>query len=335
MRFILRRLWFYVVAAFVAITINFIIPRLMPGNPLEAYLGKNQGSAVLTHSALCAIAEQLNTTYQHCGHKQPGIFVQYWDYLVNLAHLNLGVSATYDTTVAHEIALTLPWTAALVGFSTILAFALGTLIGIVAAWRRGGATDGSLPALSFFQGIPYFFLALLLQEIFTVHWHFLPSTGGDSTSVVVGMNWPFIASALEHSILPAATLVLASMAGWSVGMRNVMLTTISEEYVLAAQAKGLSTRRVVWTYAARNAILPNIAGFANALGLAVSGVLIMELVFSYPGIGNTLYQAVTGEDYPLLQGIFLVISLSVLAANFIADGVYVILDPRTRRRAAD
>jgi len=131
--------------------------------------------------------------------------------------------------------------------------------------------------------------------------------------------------------MPAITLIVTSMAGWMLQMRNVMITTIGEDYVLAAQAKGLSSRRVVWTYAARNAILPNIAGFAISLGFVVAGALVMEFVFSYPGVGYTLYNAVTSDDYPLMQGIFLVISMTVLVANLLADVVYLIADPRTRR----
>jgi peptide/nickel transport system permease protein len=152
--------------------------------------------------------------------------------------------------------------------------------------------------------------------------------------LVPGWHWRFIQSAVYHSILPALTLIVTSMAGWMLQMRNVMITTIGEDYVLAAQAKGLANRRVVWTYAARNAILPNIAGFAISLGFVVAGALVMEFVFSYPGVGYTLYNAVTSDDYPLMQGIFLLIAMAVLIANLLADAIYVIADPRTRTRAA-
>lgn len=336
MKFILQRLWFYIVAAYIAITINFIIPHLMPGNPIQTQIANlSRGGSNVSPQTICAVAKYTNTYSPHCGLHQVGTLSAYWNYLVDLTHGNLGFSFSEEATVAHEIAITLPWTLSLVGISTILAFIIGTLIGIVAAWRRGGFIDGSLPALSFFQGIPYFIMALILQYYLTVVWNLFPISEGESSSVTTGWNWPFIASALDHSVLPAVTLVLASMSGWAVGMRNVMITTVSEEYVLAARAKGLSNWRIITTYAARNAILPNVAGFANALGLAVSGVLIMEVVFSYPGVGNMMYSAVTNHDYPLLQGLFLCISLAVLGANFIADFIYLILDPRTRRRGAE
>jgi peptide/nickel transport system permease protein len=232
------------------------------------------------------------------------------------------------------IAQTLPWTVILVGTATIISFALGTLLGILAAWRRGGSLDRALPAFTFLQATPYFFLALVAIQLFAVTWGLFPFGQGYSLGLAPGWDWSFISSAIYHSILPALTIVVTSMAGWMLQMRNVMITTIGEDYVLVAQAKGLSPRRVMFTYAARNAILPNLAGFALSIGFVVAGALVMEIVFSYPGIGLTLYNAVTSDDFPLLQGIFLVISMSVLLACLLADIVYFFADPRTRTRTA-
>ena len=161
-----------------------------------------------------------------------------------------------------------------------------------------------------------------------------PAQQGYSNGLIPGWNWAFIGSAIYHSLLPALSIVLTSLGGWMLGMRNVMITTIGEDYVLAAQAKGLAPRRVVLTYAARNAILPNITVFALSLGFVIGGALVMEIVFAYPGVGLTLFNAVTSNDYPMLQAIFLLISLAVLCANLLADIVYVLVDPRTRVRAA-
>jgi peptide/nickel transport system permease protein len=180
--------------------------------------------------------------------------------------------------------------------------------------------------------VPYFWLGLLALTVFAVQLGWFPLSGGYSPSVNVGFTWPFISSAIDHAILPALTIVVASAAGWIVGMRNVMITTMDEDYVLIAQAKGLPKRRVIW-YAARNAILPNISGFSLAIGFVVSGALLTEIVFSYPGLGFILLTAVQDSDYALLQGVFLVITLAVLLANLAADFVYVFLDPRTRREA--
>jgi peptide/nickel transport system permease protein len=186
---------------------------------------------------------------------------------------------------------------------------------------------------TFFQAMPYFFLATLLLLFFSTRLHMFPNHGGYEFSThTIGLNGPFLADALNHSVLPAVTIIGASLAGWIISMRNMMVTVSDEDYVLLARAEGLSTARVVW-YGARNAILPSISSFALSLSFVVSGSLLTEIVFSYPGIGNVLYQAVLGEDYPLVQGIFLIITFVVLVTNLLADIVYVMLDPRTRQEA--
>ena len=327
MRFVLRRLVFYAVAIWAAVTLNFLIPRVMPGNAVDAILGKFQN---LTPAVVKSLEVQFGI-----GHKGT-IISQYFQYWNNVLHFNLGISTSeYPTHVSTIIGQTLPWTLALVGVATVLSFTIGTLLGVFAAWRRGGSLDRALPALTLLQATPYFFLALLAVYLFAIKLNWLPYGQGYSIGLSPGFNWAFIHSAVEHSILPALTIIAVSTGGWMLQMRNVMLTTISEDYILVAQAKGLSTRRVMFTYGARNAILPNIAGFALSLGFVVAGALVMEYVFSYPGIGLTLYNAVTSNDYPLTQGIFLVISLAVLTASLLADIVYVFADPRARSRSAN
>src|SRR5580693_2050726 len=326
MSFILRRLSFYVVAAWVALTINFFIPRAMPGNAVQAILAKFPN---LQPSAYKAIEAMLGV-----GH--PGsLWHQYVSYLDDVAHLNFGTSVSqYPATVSSLLAETIPWTLTLVGTATVIAFIVGTGLGIVAAWRRGGWVDRALPGLMFFQAIPYFFLALILLEVLAVSLHLFPIGQGFSQTVTPGWNLPFIGSAVDHSILPAVTIVITSVAGWMLQMRNVMVTTIGEDYVLAGQAKGLPGRRVVLSYAARNAFLPQLQGFGLALGFVVSGALIMEIVFSYPGIGLLLLSAVSSNDYPLMQAIFLVITFAVLLANIVVDVIIVLSDPRARAREA-
>ena len=251
----------------------------------------------------------------------------------NLLHGNLGVSTSYyPSTVSSVIRSALPWTLGLVGVATVISFILGTLLGILVAWRRGTWLDNLLPATTFFQAAPYFFVAFLALDIFAVRLGWFPTGRAYDQLDFPGFNGPFVADVLVHAILPAATIVVCSAAGWIVGMRNVMVTTMDEDYVLVAQAKGLPKRRVIW-YAARNAILPSVSGFSIALGFVVSGALLTEIVFSYPGLGWILLQAVGARDYPLLQGIFLVITFAVLLANLVADSIYVFLDPRTRQEA--
>jgi peptide/nickel transport system permease protein len=327
MSFIIRRLVFYLVAAWVALTINFFIPRLMPGNPVESIMAKFPGT--LQPAAYHALEAMLGV-----GH--PGsIWHQYTTYLVDIFHFDFGTSVSeYPAQVSTLLGETLPWTIILVGSATVIAFLIGTALGIAAGWRHGGGLDRALPGLMFLQAIPYFFFALILLELFAVRLHVFPIAQGYSQGLVPGWHWDFISSAIYHSLLPAITIVLASIAGWMLQMRNVMITTIGEDYVVAAQAKGLPNRRVVIAYAARNAILPQLQGFGLAVGFVVSGALIMEIVFSYPGIGLLLVSAVTSNDYPLMQAIFLVITFAVLLANLIVDLIIVFVDPRARTREA-
>ena len=327
MSFIVRRLIFYVVAAWVALTINFIIPRLVPGNAVESIMAKFPN---LQPAAARAIEAMLGV-----GGKPESIWHQYWAYLVDVAHLNLGTSSSeYPAQVSTLLGEALPWTIVLVGTATVIAFLVGTALGIVAGWRHGGSLDRVLPGLMFLQAIPYFFFALILLELFAVKVHVFPLGQGYGQGLIPGWHWDFISSAVYHSLLPALTIVLTSIAGWMLQMRNVMITTSGEDYVVAAQAKGLPNRRVVLTYAARNAILPQLQGFGLAIGFVVSGALIMEIVFSYPGIGLLLVNAVTSNDYPLMQGIFLVLTFAVLLANLIVDLIIVFVDPRARAREA-
>jgi peptide/nickel transport system permease protein len=326
MAFILRRLGFYAVAAWVALTLNFFIPRAVPGNAVEAIMAKFPN---LQPSAYKALEAMLGV-----GH--PGsLWHQYVTYLYDVVHLNFGTDLLeYPAKVSTLIGETIPWTLTLVGTATVIAFFVGTGLGIVAGWRHGGWLDRALPGLMFLQAIPYFFLALILIEVLAERTHVFPTGQGYGEGLVPGWNASFIGSAVYHSLLPAFTIVITSVAGWMLQMRNVMITTVGEDFVVAAQAKGLPNRRIVYTYAARNALLPQLQGFGLAIGFVVSGAIIMEIVFAYPGIGLLLYNAVSANDYPLMQAIFLVITFAVLLANLIVDLVLVLADPRVRAREA-
>ena len=323
MKHLLRRIGFYLVALWASITINFVIPRLAPGDPAGALMARFQGR--MNPQAISALRLQF-------GLSNDPLWIQYVHYLNNLLHGNLGTSFTYfPTPVSTVLAQEIPWTLALVGISVIISFTLGSLIGVLIAWKRGSFIDSVLPPiLTFFSAIPYFWLALIALYVLAYTLNWFPLNGGYATSVTIGWNTDFLLSALYHGLLPGFTIVLASIAGWMLGMRNTMITTLTEDYVLLAEAKGLSERRVMFAYAARNAILPNVTAFALSLGFVVGGSLLTEIVFSYPGIGFALLQAAQNSDYPLLQGIFLFIAMAVLGANFIADLVYVVLDPRVR-----
>jgi peptide/nickel transport system permease protein len=327
MRMLARKLPIYLITFVIAITIDFFIPRLMPGNALDAILAK-AGSQMGSPQALHALEKLYGIDNPA---SLPTQYAQFW---TNLLHGNLGTStSSYPTPVTSVIATALPWTVALVGAATVISFVLGTGIGVLVAWRRGTWLDSLLPVTTFFQAAPYFFLAFLAIELFAVKLGWFPyGLGQNQLDYQTGLAPGHVADVLDHAALPALTIVVASAAGWMVGMRNQMLTTMDEDYVLIAQAKGLPKQKVVW-YAARNAILPSVSGFSLAIGFVVSGALLTEIVFSYPGIGFVLYQAVINHDAPLMQGIFLIITIAVLAANLIADFAYLILDPRTRQEA--
>ena len=210
------------------------------------------------------------------------------------------------------------------------------MIGTLIAWRRGSWTDWLLPFATFFQALPYFFLGIVLVLILgqtgTMLKWFPSLFGYDIYTSTPGFNLPYIQGVISHGILPVATVVLASLGGFILSIRNQVITTMDEDFVLVAQAKGLPARTVIW-YAVRNALLPVVANFTIAISLIVGGQILVEIVFSYPGIGFHLYDALGKIDYPLVQGVFVVITLVVLAANLIADAVYVAIDPRVRQAA--
>ena len=322
MRYLVRKLVFYLIAAWVAITLNFFIPHLMPGNPAGIAISRYQGT--LTPQALAALTQLFGIS------KAP-LYTQYWQYLDHLAHGNLGTSLYYfPTPVTTIIAQRLPWTLVLVGLATMLSFVLGTFLGILAGWKRNSWVDALVPTGTFLSGIPYYWLALLAIWLLAEKAGILPLGSGYSATAVPGWNASFIEDAIDHGILPALTILLTAIGGWMVGMRNQMITTLGEDYLTLARAKGLRSRRIMFAYAARNAILPNVASFAIAIGLIVGGAIFTEIVFSYPGIGYTLYLAVENEDYPLMQALFLLISLTVLLANFLVDIAYAYIDPRAK-----
>jgi peptide/nickel transport system permease protein len=325
LRFALRRLGFFVLTLWAALTINFLLPRLMPGNPALAMLSKFHGE--LTPQTLKAldILFGINT------HKS--LPAQYVSYLHQVATGNFGISLDfYPKSVSSVIGSAIWWTVGLVGVSTILAFTLGTGLGILAAWRRGGRLDSILPpAFVITSAIPYFWMGMVFVLVFGISLHWLPYVGGYYVSTdTPSLSPTFLGDVLAHAVLPGLALVVTTIGTWILTMRNTMITTLAEDYVRMARAKGLPGRRIMVDYAARNAILPNLTGFAMSLGFVVSGAILIEYVFNYPGVGFMLLQAVQGEDYPLMQALFLLITLAVLLAILLADVATALLDPRTR-----
>jgi peptide/nickel transport system permease protein len=323
-RYFLQRIAFYLFTAWAAITLNFFIPRMIPGDPITALLARFQGQMN---------TDAIESLYVLFGiDKNASMWSEYVDYWKQLANGDLGLSfSVFPTPVSEVIGDALPWTLGLIGITTVISFLLGTSLGVLAGWRRGSWVDGLLPVTTFLSSVPYFWLGLLAIFLLTGPGSFFPSSGGYAAGLVPYPDMAFIQSMLRHSALPALTILISSVSGWILSMRNMMVTVSAEDYITVAHAKGLSDRRVALSYAARNALLPNVSGFALSLGFIVGGSLLVEIVFSYPGLGFLLFRAVGAKDYPLMQGIFLVITFTVLIANLIADMVYLLLDPRTRK----
>jgi peptide/nickel transport system permease protein len=323
-KYFLQRIAFYVLTLWAAITLNFFIPRLAPGDPVQSLIASRQGE--ISSSAI-------DSLYALFGLKKgESLWHQYLDYWNQILHGNLGLSFTFfPAPVSQIIGQALPWTVLLVGITTVISFLVGTGLGVLAGWRRGSWVDGLLPVTTFFSSVPYFWLGILAIYLLAGPGSFFPSAGGFDSNLVPAWDQYFIPSAIRHSILPALTILISSVSGWILSMRNMMITVSSEDYITVAHAKGLSGRRVAMSYAARNALLPSVSGFALSLGFIVGGTLLVEIVFSYPGLGLTLLEGLGKKDYPLMQGIFLIITIAVLIANLLADVVYLLLDPRTRK----
>ena len=294
----------------------------MPGNPALAMIARYKGRISIQALHSIEVAFGLNV--------HQSIFQQYFNYLWRTLTFNFGISLVYyPSTVAHQIAVHMPWTIGLMGITTVISFVVGTLIGIKAAWRRNSPlSSGSVVISLFLNSVPYFWIALLFQYALGFMLGWFPISGAFSVLQSSGIS--LIGSILYHAILPALTIFITAMGGWILTMRNNMIDELSSDYSIFAYAKGLPERRIEYNYVARNAILPNFTQFAMAIGFIVSGALLVEMVFSYPGVGYLLYQAVIGLDYPLMQALFFFITVSVLVANFIMDLLYILIDPRVR-----
>jgi peptide/nickel transport system permease protein len=253
-------------------------------------------------------------------------------YLGRIAHFNFGISTSnYPTPVSEVVGRTLPYSIFLVGVAFILAFIVGTGIGMLAAWRRGGAVDSVVvPTFMALGAFPAFFTALLALYFLGLQLGWFPIQHAYDTSLTPGFNWTFMSSAFRHAQLPMLIVIAAYAGGWVLNMRTVMINTLAEDYVTMAHAKGLRDRRVMTLYAGRNAILPPLNGFAALFASAVGGLVFIEYVFSYPGAGYTLQQAVLGRDYALAQALLVVLSVCVILANLVMDLLNLVLDPRLR-----
>lgn len=323
MRYLTRKVGFYLIAFWVSITLNFLLPRFMPGDPVSRMFAQAQSDFK---------PEQIEQLRRLLGVDDRPLLEQYVTYVKSIFTGDMGVSVSrFPTPVSEVIASQIGWTLLLGGTALLVAVVLGNLLGIAAAWRRGGLLDSAFPPILVFVGsFPYFWLAMGALYLFGVMLGWFPLRHAFDVGLAPEPSWQFASNVAAHLVLPALTIVLVSVGGWMLSMRNTMIATAAEDYITMAEAKGLSPARIMFRYAARNAMLPSVTSFGMALGFVVGGALLTEVVFAYPGVGYQLLAAVQGLDYPLMQGIFLTITVAVLLANLLVDIVYVRLDPRVR-----
>jgi peptide/nickel transport system permease protein len=324
MAFLLRRLAFYLAAFIAAATINFFLPRVMPGDPIQIMFAGAGSDLSL---------ENLNALKLTFGFIDAPLGEQYLAYLKSVFTGDLGRSIRFfPLPVTELLGRALIWTVGLVGIATLVSFALGTLLGVMAAWRRGTLLDTVVSLSSIFSSsVPAVVVSLIVLFTFGYTLGWFPNGYAANPMLDPGWTWEYVSSVLYHGTLPMLTMVLVLTGGFAVTMRNNMINLLGEDYIVMGRAKGLADRRVMLWYAARNALLPTVSALAISLGAVLGGSLIIEVVFNYPGMGNTLYQAILARDYPVIQGELLIMTGAMLTANFIVDLSYVLLDPRLKK----
>lgn len=310
----------YLIVFVVAVTLNFLLPRFMPGNPLALIAGVDVG--LLT-------PEQRQQIIASSGLDQP-LFVQYLTYWADLFRLDFGFSFRQSRPIIDMIAERLPWTLLITGASLVVSAVIGIVLGAASAWRRGRPSDvGTLSFMIALESLPSFWLGMLLVSIFAVQLGWLPSFGAITPAGrLEGMD--AVLDVVSHAILPVVTLSVLSIPGIYLTMRYSTLSVLGEDFIRTARAKGASERRVLFRHVARNALAPVVTVLALRLGYAFGGTVVIETVFSYPGLGRLVFESVSGRDYPVMQATFLVFTVAVLLANLLADLLYPLLDPRTR-----
>ena len=328
--FVAKRFGVFLVIVWLAATLNFFLPRLSGDDPVA---NKLMEQASLGGYAQAGMEEMVKVYQKQFGLDRP-LAEQYWNYVRNVAHGDLNYSiANYPRTVTAMIAEALPWTIGLLGLTTLLSFALGTFLGALLAWPGAPRwLQWFMPPLWALHAIPFFLLGLVLMWLLAFQLQILPIFGGHSPGAKSGWTIPFVLDVLRHAILPALSILLVSVGGWALAMRGMMVTTMGEDYVIFAEAKGLRSLTIFTRYCMRNAILPQTTALALALGQILSGAVLVEVIFGYPGIGALLFQAIQENDFFLIQGVVFTVIVGLGFATFLLDILYPWLDPRISYR---
>jgi len=325
-----RRIGVFLLIIVVAVTINFVMPRIRSTNPIEQrlYMMAGQGGVYVNQ-----IQDMIKIYNEKFGLDKP-LYVQYINYWRDLFNLDLGKSlAFYPQTTTEMILRAAPWTIGLLTVSTLIAFALGTVFGALMAWPRTSRIAlGLSPLFMTLSAIPYYLLGMLFIYALAMNWRLLPVGAAYSAGVTLKFDWATALDIGRHAILPAASIVLAGIGSWALGMRAMMTTVLGEDYLRMAEANGLRPRSIFIKYALRNAMLPQITSLAISLAVVMSGAVLVEVIFGYPGVGNLLFMAIAANDYFVIQGISLFIILSIGVVLLALDLVYPLIDPRIRYR---
>jgi len=328
--YVLRRVGVFFLIVIFAVSINFFIPRLRSTNPIEQRMLEMAAQG----GGRAGDIRQLIAIYNEKFGLDKPLWQQYLNYWGDLARLDLGTSiAFYPGKVRDEILRAAPWTIGLLLVSTLIAFTIGTLLGALLAWpNTRGAFGFFVPVLMTLSAIPFYLLGLCLIYLLALVWPIFPTAGAYTSGARLELSWPMVGDIAKHAVLPAASIVLAGIGFWGLGMRALMVNTLGEDFMSFAQAKGLRGRTIFFQYGLRNAMLPQVTGLAIALAGIMSGAILVEVVFAYPGIGFLLFRAISGNDYFVIQGVVLFIILSVGLSLLILDLLYPFLDPRIQTR---
>jgi peptide/nickel transport system permease protein len=322
-------LWLLITLVF-AIILNFLLPRLMPGDPVAAITAR-AAAGMSTPTAIQKIYEEYAKKF---GTDQP-IHVQFYNYIKNLLKGDLGISfSEYPRTVSDIISNSIWWTIGLQLPAIIIGWLIGNLLGALAAYIRKGFDKVVMPVCLFATSVPAFGMATVLLVIFALNLKIAPIAGGYAYDLIPTFSWQFVASVISHYQLPFWSIVIIAIGGQAIGMRSMSIYELNADYVKYSRFLGIKDRKIV-RYVFRNAMLPQITGLALSLGTMVGGALVAETIFSYPGLGTTIFSAVTGSDYPLISAATLIITFMVLIANFLIEILYGFIDPRVKAAQMD
>lgn len=322
MKYITRMAW-AILMIFLVASLTFFLVRIMPGNPIQVKINQLIYQGLSQQQA----AQQVKAMYNIMPNAP--LWQQYLSYLGGLLHGNMGQSITYTGESVLGVVMTaLPWTAFMVTSGLLVSFVIGVVLGVWAAMRRNRAPDTVVTTLStLLHGIPQYMTGLALAYLFTTIWPIFPFGAPYNAEIHPGFTLPFIGSVLYHAILPIFSYVFAGFGSWALSMKASTVSALGEDYIMAANVRGLEPQRV-FSYVGKNAILPIFTQFALAIGFMFSGSVFIETIFDLPGLGQMIGNAVSNRDYPLMQGVFLIISIAVIVANLLADWLYGVLDPR-------